>query len=68
MDINSIEAYESFKDDLRQCDKCKSMFHIDDVFLDISEICDATNTEIEIYEKMVMRSLFGNINASRNSA
>jgi glycyl-tRNA synthetase (class II) len=51
MDINSIEAYESFKDDLRQCDKCKSMFHIDDVFLDISEICDATNTEIEIYEK-----------------
>jgi hypothetical protein len=27
------------------------MFHIDDVFLDISEICDATNTEIEIYEK-----------------
>jgi len=24
--------------------------------------------EIDIYEKMVMRSLFGNINASRNSA
>ena len=24
--------------------------------------------EIEIFEKMVMRSLFGNINASRNSA
>jgi phosphoenolpyruvate carboxylase len=24
--------------------------------------------EIEVYEKMVMRSLFGNINASRNSA
>jgi phosphoenolpyruvate carboxylase len=29
----------------------------------------AGNTaEIDIYEKMVMRSLFGNINASRNSA
>jgi len=27
-----------------------------------------TPEEIEIYEKMVMRSLFGNINASRNSA
>ena len=24
--------------------------------------------KIEVYEKMVMRSLFGNINASRNSA
>ena len=42
MDINSIEAYESFKDDLRQCDKCKSMFHIDDIFLNIGEICEAT--------------------------
>ena len=28
----------------------------------------ADASEIEIYEKMVMRSLFGNINASRNSA
>jgi phosphoenolpyruvate carboxylase len=26
------------------------------------------NAQIEIYEKIVMRSLFGNINASRNSA
>ena len=26
------------------------------------------NDEIEIYQKIVMRSLFGNINASRNSA
>lgn len=51
MDINSIEAYESFKDDLRQCDKCKSIFHIDDVFLNIAEICDATQNQIESYEK-----------------
>ena len=29
---------------------------------------DAPISEIEVYEKMVMRSLFGNINASRNSA
>lgn len=29
---------------------------------------NANLEEIEIYEKMVMRSLFGNINASRNSA
>jgi len=29
---------------------------------------NANVEEIEIYEKMVMRSLFGNINASRNSA
>jgi len=28
----------------------------------------ADTSEIEVYEKMVMRSLFGNINASRNSA
>ncbi len=28
----------------------------------------ANKKELEIYEKMVMRSLFGNINASRNSA
>jgi phosphoenolpyruvate carboxylase len=28
----------------------------------------ADPSEIEVYEKMVMRSLFGNINASRNSA
>ncbi len=28
----------------------------------------AKASEIEVYEKMVMRSLFGNINASRNSA
>jgi phosphoenolpyruvate carboxylase len=26
------------------------------------------NAQISIYEKIVMRSLFGNINASRNSA
>ncbi|MFK8059038.1 MAG: phosphoenolpyruvate carboxylase [Polaribacter sp.] len=29
---------------------------------------DGSTKEIEVYEKMVMRSLFGNINASRNSA
>ncbi|MCL4116232.1 UNVERIFIED_CONTAM: hypothetical protein GTU68_056657 [Idotea baltica] len=29
---------------------------------------EGNEEEIEIYEKMVMRSLFGNINASRNSA
>ncbi|PQB08340.1 phosphoenolpyruvate carboxylase [Polaribacter filamentus] len=29
---------------------------------------EGNEKEIEIYEKMVMRSLFGNINASRNSA
>lgn len=29
---------------------------------------DAEDPRIELYEKMVMRSLFGNINASRNSA
>jgi phosphoenolpyruvate carboxylase len=29
---------------------------------------DGNAKEIEVYEKMVMRSLFGNINASRNSA
>ena len=29
---------------------------------------DPNSKEIEIFEKMVMRSLFGNINASRNSA
>ena len=29
---------------------------------------DSDDAEIEIYEKMVTRSLFGNINASRNSA
>ena len=29
---------------------------------------DTNEAEIEVYEKMVMRSLFGNINASRNSA
>lgn len=29
---------------------------------------DANDPRIELYEKMVMRSLFGNINASRNSA
>lgn len=29
---------------------------------------NANAQEIEVYEKMVMRSLFGNINASRNSA
>jgi len=28
----------------------------------------ASTAEIEVYEKIVMRSLFGNINASRNSA
>jgi len=29
---------------------------------------EGSQQEIEVYEKMVMRSLFGNINASRNSA
>ena len=29
---------------------------------------EGNEVEIEVYEKMVMRSLFGNINASRNSA
>jgi phosphoenolpyruvate carboxylase len=29
---------------------------------------EGNSKEIEVYEKMVMRSLFGNINASRNSA
>jgi len=29
---------------------------------------DESDARIELYEKMVMRSLFGNINASRNSA
>lgn len=29
---------------------------------------DENSEKLEIYEKMVMRSLFGNINASRNSA
>ena len=28
----------------------------------------AENKELEVYEKMVTRSLFGNINAARNSA
>jgi len=36
----------------------------------IQELQKAGNTaeDIEVYENMVMRSLFGNINASRNSA
>jgi phosphoenolpyruvate carboxylase len=29
---------------------------------------EENTAELEVYEKMVMRSLFGNINASRNSA
>ena len=29
---------------------------------------DLSKSELKIYEKMVTRSLFGNINASRNSA
>jgi phosphoenolpyruvate carboxylase len=29
---------------------------------------EGNTAKIEVYEKMVMRSLFGNINASRNSA
>ena len=29
---------------------------------------EPNSKEIEVFEKMVMRSLFGNINASRNSA
>ena len=33
---------------------------------ELSEIGDSE--KIELYEKMVVRSLFGNINASRNSA
>ena len=37
----------------------------------IQELQKETNPDkeqIEVYEKLVMRSLFGNINASRNSA
>ena len=51
MNINSIETYESFKDDLRQCTKCKSMFHYEDIFLDIAEICDATEEKMTEYEE-----------------
>jgi phosphoenolpyruvate carboxylase len=29
---------------------------------------EENTAELEVYEKIVMRSLFGNINASRNSA
>ena len=35
---------------------------------DLSRNSDAKPEELDIYEKMVTRSLFGNINASRNSA
>ena len=51
MNINSIETYESFKDDLRQCTKCKSMFHYEDVFLDVAEICDAPEEKMTEYEE-----------------
>jgi len=38
-------------EDSRQCTKCKSMFYYEDIFLDISEICEATQEKITEYEK-----------------
>jgi hypothetical protein len=51
MNIDSIECFESFKDELRQCEKCQSILHLDDGFLDINEICDGTDQAINDYEK-----------------
>ena len=51
MNIDSIECFESFKDELRQCEKCHSILHLDDGFLDINEICDGTDQAINDYEK-----------------
>lgn len=51
MNINSIECFESFNDELRQCQKCQSMFNLDDVFLNIAEICYGTDQAMEEYEK-----------------
>jgi phosphoenolpyruvate carboxylase len=36
--------------------------------LDAKKSGDMSEETMELYEKMVTRSLFGNINASRNSA
>lgn len=47
----AINLCDSFYDDLRQCTKCKSMFHYEDIFLDIAEICDATEEIMTEYEK-----------------
>jgi hypothetical protein len=38
-------------EDLRQCVKCKSMFYYEDIFLNIFEICEATQEKITNYEK-----------------
>ena len=35
---------------------------------DLEKESPRDDAQIEVYEKIVMRSLFGNINASRNSA
>ena len=51
MNIDSIECFESFKDELRQCEKCQSILNLDDGFLDINEICDGTDQAINDYEK-----------------
>ena len=52
MDIQkAIELCDSFYDDLRQCTKCKSNFNLDDVFVNIADICDATDEAINRYEK-----------------
>ena len=47
----AIELCNSSYDDLRKCTKCKSMFHYEDIFLDIAEICDATEEKMTQYEK-----------------
>jgi len=51
MNIDSIECFESFKDELMHCDKCKSIFHLDDGFVGIDDICEGTEQAIEDYEK-----------------
>jgi glycyl-tRNA synthetase (class II) len=47
----AIELCNTFNDDLRKCEKCKSIFDLDNIFLDIYEICDGTDESIEKYEK-----------------
>lgn len=49
MNIDSIECFESFKDELMHCDKCKSIFHLDDGFVGIDDICEGTEEAIENY-------------------
>jgi hypothetical protein len=42
----AIELCNSSYDDLRKCEKCKSIFDLDNIFLDIYEICDQENGQI----------------------